>query len=119
MRKARLQKRARLLKAADFNRVFNKSKRSADQYFTVLARPNDKGLPRLGLAISKKRVTLAVTRNRIKRLIRESFRHKQHRLCRADYIVIAGHQCSNTNNGRLFRSLEQHWQKLNKLCAKS
>jgi ribonuclease P protein component len=119
MRRARLQKRARLLKAADFNRVFNKAKRSADQYFTVLARPNDKDLPRLGLAISKKRVTLAVTRNRINRVIRESFRHKQHGLCRADYVVMAGHQCSKTNNRRLFRSLEKHWQKLNKLCAKS
>ena len=57
MRRARLQKRARLLKAAEFNRVFNKARRSADQYFTVLARPNDKDLPRLGLAISKKKST--------------------------------------------------------------
>jgi ribonuclease P protein component len=119
MRRARLHKRAKLLKAAEFNRVFNKAMRSADQYFTVLARPNDKDFPRLGLAISKKRVTLAVTRNRLKRLIRESFRQKQHDLPCADFIVMAGRQCSNTKNRRLFLSLEKHWQKLNKLCAKS
>jgi ribonuclease P protein component len=119
MRRARLQKRARLLKAAEFNRVFDKAVRSTDQYFTVLARPNEKMYPRLGLAISKKRATLAVTRNRLKRLIRESFRQKQHGLFCADYIVMAGQQCSSTNNSRLLRSLEKHWQKLNKLCAKS
>jgi ribonuclease P protein component len=119
MRRARLQKRARLLKASEFNRVFDKAVRSSDQYFTVLARQNDIGYPRLGLAISKKRARLAVTRNRLKRLIRESFRHKQHEICCADYVVLAGHKSSRANNSRLIQSLEQHWQKLNKLCAKS
>ena len=119
MRRARLQKRARLLKAAEFNRVFDKALRTSDQYFTVLARPNDIKYPRLGLAISKKRAKLAVTRNRLKRLIRESFRLKQHDLCCADYIVLAGTRCSKANNQRLLQSLEKHWQKLNKLCAKS
>ncbi len=119
MRRARLQKRARLLKAAEFNRVFSKAARSSDQYFTVLARLNDIAFPRLGLAISKKRARLAVTRNRLKRIIRESFRHKQHELCCADYIVLAGNKSSNANNSRLLQSLEQHWQKLSKICAKS
>ena len=119
MRRARLQKRARLLKASEFNRVFDKAVRSSDQYYTVLARANDIEFPRLGLAISKKRARLAVARNRLKRIIRESFRHKQHGLYRADYIVLAGQKSSNAINSRLIQSLEQHWQKLNKLCAKS
>jgi len=119
MRRARLQKRARLLKATEFKWVFDKAVRSSDQYFTVLARPNENEFPRLGLAISKKRARLAVTRNRLKRLIRESFRHKQHELVCANIIVLAGQHCSNANNSRLLQSLEKHWQKLNKLCAKS
>jgi ribonuclease P protein component len=119
MRRARLQKRARLLKASEFNRVFDKAQRSSDQYFTVLARQNDIEFPRLGLAISKKRAKLAVTRNRLKRIIRESFRQKQHEICCADYIVLAGQKSSSANNSRLIQSLEQHWQKLKKLCAKS
>jgi ribonuclease P protein component len=119
MRRARLQKRARLLKAAEFNRVFDKAMRSGDQYFTVLARPNDLEYPRLGLAISKKKAKLAVTRNRLKRIIRESFRQKQQELCCADYIVLAGNSSGTANNRRLTESLERHWQKLNKLCAKS
>ena len=119
MRRARLQKRARLLKATEFNRVFDKAVRSSDQYYTVLARANDIEFPRLGLAISKKRARLAVTRNRLKRIIRESFRQKQHDIYCADYIVLAGQKSSSANNSRLIQSLEQHWQKLNKLCAKS
>ena len=119
MRRARLQKRARLLKAAEFNRVFDKAVRSSDQYFTVLARPNDIEFPRLGLAISKKRAKFAVSRNRLKRIIRESFRQKQHQLYCADYIVLAGQNSTSANNSRLIKSLEIHWQKLNKLCAKS
>ena len=119
MRRARLQKRARLLKAAEFKRVFDKAVRSSDQYFTVLARPNEFEYPRLGLAISKKKARLAVTRNRLKRIIRESFRQQQHELCCADYIVMAGQKGGSAYNHRLLQSLEKHWQKLKKLCAKS
>jgi ribonuclease P protein component len=119
MRRARLQKRARLLKVAEFNRVFDKALRSSDQYFTVLVRSNDIDFPRLGLAISKKRAKLAVTRNRLKRIIRESFRQKQHEIYCADYVVLAGNKSSSAINGRLIQSLELHWQKLKKLCAKS
>ena len=64
MQRSRLQKQVRLLKAADFDRVFDKSVRSSDRYFTVLARPNELNHPRLGLAISKRRVRLAVGRCR-------------------------------------------------------
>ena len=119
MRRARLQKRARLLNASAFDRVFARAARSSDQYFTVLARQNDLEFPRLGLAISKKRAKLAVTRNRLKRIIRESFRHKQHELYCADFIVLAGPKSAKASNSRLLYSLEHHWQELNKLCAKS
>ena len=119
MRKARLPKRARLSKASEFNRVFDKALRSSDQYFTVLARQNELAYPRLGLAVSKKKAKLAVTRNRLKRIIRESFRHVQHELYRADFIVLAGPYSTTADNRRLNGSLKRHWQKLNKLCAKS
>lgn len=40
----------------------------------ALARPNEFGRHRLGLAIAKKHVPLAVKRNLIKRIVREHFR---------------------------------------------
>lgn len=113
---ARLPKQARLLNAADFNRVFDKSVRSSDQYFTVLVRPNDLNRPRLGMAISKRRVKLAVGRNRLKRLVRENFRLSEYN-CSADYVVMAGKRGAVGTNQELTRSLEKHWGSLKKKCA--
>lgn len=42
--------------------------------------------PRLGLIVSKRLAPNAVTRNTIKRVIREAFRHKQSRLAPRDYV---------------------------------
>ena len=42
--------------------------------FVVLSRENKVGIARVGAAISKKRVPLAVVRNLIKRTVRENFR---------------------------------------------
>jgi len=116
MRRARLQKHAKLLKAAEFDRVFDKSVRSSDRYFTVLARPNEQKHPRLGLAISKRRVRLAVGRNRLKRLVRENFRLTQQDDC-ADYVVMAGPQAARANNRELLSALEKHWKVLKEKCA--
>jgi ribonuclease P protein component len=108
---------ARLLNAADYKRVFDKSVRSSDQFFTVLARPNEMSNARLGTAITKKRVRLAVKRNLLKRIARESFRQTRDKF-NADYIVLAGPQCLNASNQQLFKSLTRHWQSLNKKCEK-
>ena len=125
---ASLPKCAKLLKAADYNHVFDKSVRSSDRYFTVLARPNKLLHARLGMAFSKKRVKLAVARNRLKRISRESFRliqlkqqsgsQQEQEIVNVDYIILAGAQCGKATNQQLFYSLQQHWQQLNKKCAK-
>ncbi len=104
-----------MLKAADYNRVFDKPVRSSDRYFTVLARPDNGMRARLGMAFTKKRVKLAVARNRLKRITRESFRLTQDKYI-ADYVVLAGAQCVKATNQQLFQSLEKHWQQLNKKC---
>lgn len=107
----------RLLKASDYNQVFDKAVRSSDRYFTVLARPNKLQHARLGMAFTKKRVKLAVARNRLKRITRESFRLTQGKFS-ADYVILAGKQCIKASNQQLFYSLQQHWQQLYKKCAK-
>lgn len=114
---ASLPKNAKLLNAADYNHVFDKPVRSSDGYFTVLARPNKLSHARLGMAFSKKRVKLAVARNRLKRISRESFRLTKEKF-NADFVVLAGARCANATNQQLFNSLEQHWQLLNKKCEK-
>ena len=122
---ASLPKHVKLLKAADYNHVFDKPARSSDRYFTVLARPNKLLNARLGLVFSKKRVKRAVARNRLKRISRESFRlvllkqQTDQGEIKADYIVLAGAQCEKASNQQLFHSLEQNWRHLNKKCANS
>ena len=109
----------RLLKSQEYHYVFDQPYKSTDRYLTVLARANARDFARLGLAITKKRVKQAVARNRIKRLIRESFRHHQSYLAGWDCVVLAKSEATQVNNHILQRSLAKHWQHLSHQCKKS
>jgi ribonuclease P protein component len=104
----------RLLDAAAFGRVFKKATRSRDKLFTVLARRNDQDVARLGLAISKKHCRRATARNRIKRIIRESFRQQQPLLSGLDVVVINQPAAADASNDDLRGSLDKHWQRCSK-----
>jgi ribonuclease P protein component len=103
-----------LLDAAAFGRVFKKPRRSRDKWFTVLCRGNEGGVARLGLAVSKKNCRAATGRNRIKRIVRESFRFNQAELAGLDVVVINQPAARNGTNRQIFDSLHGHWQQ----CAK-
>jgi ribonuclease P protein component len=105
-------KRQRLLNGTEFKRVFSKAERSSDRYFTVLMRTSGKAQARLGLAIAKKQVRRAVDRNRIKRIVRESFRHHQQELAAMDIVVLARRDTAAADNATLFNSLKRHWKRL-------
>ena len=66
-------KAQRLLKPGEFARVRKAGKRFYTKNFTLHVLPNGLGATKLGISASV-RVGNAVKRNRIKRLIRESFR---------------------------------------------
>jgi len=66
-------KAAHLRSEADFERVYARKCKAADGVLLVFADRNELGLTRIGLSVSKKHGG-AVTRNRLKRLLRESFR---------------------------------------------
>ena len=107
----RFTKDNRLLDAADFGRVFDAATRSRDTLFTVLCRRNETDTARLGLAISRKRCRRATARNRIKRVVRESFRRQQALLSGLDVVVMNQPAAANANNAELFASLDGHWQR--------
>ena len=78
----------------------------------MLARSNQLDNARLGLAIAKKHVKLAVDRNRIKRVIRESFRYNRQQISGLDLVVLGRAGTASLTNKQLFSSLESHWKRL-------
>lgn len=107
----------RLLKPDEYRRVFSDGRRSADSLFLVLALPNGLSDARLGLAVSKKTSRRAVERNRIKRLIRESFRLHQRSLCGLDLVVVSRSGAAGSDNSVCFDSLRQHWRRVAEKCV--
>ena len=99
--------------------MFAGAERVADRYFTVLAATNGTDAARLGLAISRRAAKRAVDRNRIKRLIRESFRHQRPALPPVDVVVMARPTAPAATSEELARALDTLWQRLVKRCAVS
>ncbi|MEC8833470.1 MAG: ribonuclease P protein component [Pseudomonadota bacterium] len=80
----------RLTEKRHFDRVFRQaSVRRAHPPLRLIAIPNAKTTPRLGIVVGKRALRRAVDRNRLKRAIRESFRNEQHRLPSMDIIIQA------------------------------
>lgn len=102
----------RIAKPGDYRRVFKSSCRSVDDKFLVVAKKNDLGRARLGLAISKKNISTAVSRNKIKRTIRESFRHHKNILKDVDVVVVTNKKQTTINNKKIKESLRVHWKNI-------
>ena len=66
-------KSERILKSEDYASVRLSGVSSYTEHFRVIYMPNDLGITRLGITVSKK-IGNAVKRNRIKRILREFFR---------------------------------------------
>jgi ribonuclease P protein component len=98
----------RLLTRLDYSRVFSGSKRIQNKAFTLLIHYNNSDGCKLGLVISKKVHKTAVQRNRIKRLIRESFR-TNNQLKRADYVVLAKPGSASFSNAELLKHINDLW----------
>jgi len=80
--------------------------------------PSTASQARLGLAVSRKVSKRAVARNRIKRIIRESFRLRA-ALPAVDVLVIARSSAAGAASPALRADLEGAWEKLAALMAKS
>lgn len=102
----------RLLKPAQFRGIFQCPMKTTDGCFTVLCRPSNLATPRLGLAVSKKNARRAVDRNRIKRIVRESFRCNKGDLGGIDYVVLNRKGTDRVDNSIMFDSLNRHWKRL-------
>lgn len=101
----------RLNRPEEFKSVFASKRRSSDKHFLFLAKSNGFGSARLGLAVPKKHIHSAVERNRLKRIIRESFRLKQKKLKGNDIVVVVRNKL-DVKQTNMESILVKHWDKV-------
>ena len=112
MPEAAFGKNRRLLKSSDYTEVFdNNSVRVAHPNLLILSEPNGTETSRLGLVIGKKNVPTAVARNKIKRVVRETFRLTQLPVA-VDLVFLARKDLGKLSSAELATLIQQSWGRL-------
>ena len=103
---------ARLCQPKHYRRVFDRPEyKVSSRAFLVLAAIGATQSSRLGVVVAKKNIRRAVRRNRIKRLVREQFRH--HPFDEAiDLVVLARSSADQMDNLSVWQDLDRVWRAL-------
>ena len=113
-----LPKEARLLKRADFLRVYEHGKRFEGRFMTVFILPAKLEIHRVGITATKKAIGKAHDRNRAKRLLRESFRLSRVELdavaTKYDWVVNARRSILNVKLEKPLAEFRQIAEKVGK-----
>ncbi|MGL4899542.1 MAG: ribonuclease P protein component, partial [Shewanella sp.] len=94
--------------------VFSNPIKASSAEITLLAIPNSEQHPRLGLTVAKRYVKRANQRNRIKRIIRDSFRLQQHNIPHLDIVVLVRNGVMEMENAEINQLIEKLWRKLSR-----
>lgn len=114
-------RKCRLNLAKQYAAVYEAKARKGRGPLTVYAMPNGLTYARLGLAISRK-VGSAVVRTRVKRMLREAFRHEQHGMpsgAKGSYDVVVNARAHDKGTLAEYRewlmgavaALHKEWEK--------
>ena len=118
-RPLRLSEDLRLRSKLQFDAVYAGGRRIDDRFFALRVKANGLPHPRVGLAVAIKTAGNAVKRNRLRRLIRESFRLAQHGLPGVDVVVAAKFPAAQAPVTSLRDSLATLWKRVASTCASS
>ncbi|MDX1901600.1 MAG: ribonuclease P protein component [Gammaproteobacteria bacterium] len=102
----------RLSAKADFKNIFSQPQKTAEKNLLALWKTNTYPLSRIGIVVGKKVSRSAVVRNRIKRVVRESYRLSNVRQHHIDIVVIARHDCGHLNRLELRKEINNLWKRL-------
>ena len=104
----------------NFDRVFSSTTVSEDRFFAVFYMPNKTPRSRVGVSTAKRIVNKATKRNKLKRLIKNSFLSGLKCEGGFDVVVRVKHQASRVADDKiLIESLTSHWQKIMKHSTKT
>jgi len=103
----------RLSRARDIARVFRGGLSISNSYVTIRAhRRGGSSAARLAFAVARKHVASAVLRNRVKRIVRESFRRHAELLRGHDIVVVSRPGLSKAQGQDLRKTIDQQWSRL-------
>jgi ribonuclease P protein component len=106
------QKKDRILKRRDFNKLASRAKRLNGKYLILLYARGEKAHTRLGVTVTK-RVGNAVTRNRLKRCCREYYRLNRNKLTGSwDINIIVKKEASGITSKELFSALQSMFDEI-------
>ena len=112
---AHFTKQQRLLTPAAFREVFDAPERKLHQsHLMAFVRTNTHEQPRVGMAITKRKVPTAVARNLIKRQIREQFRIKSLKLESKDIVFIVKKSIKGLDSKELKNEINNIFKKIEK-----
>ena len=109
----------RLRSKPQFDAIYASGRRIDDRFFGLRVKPNGLGFPRIGLAVAVETAGNAVLRNRLRRLVRESFRLARYDLPAVDIVVAAKFPAAEAPSTTLRASLATLWQRVASTCATS
>jgi ribonuclease P protein component len=95
-------KASRLLGPSQFGKVFQKADYKLSTSTLLMLGSKSTLSPRLGIVVAKKNVKSAVQRNRLKRIIRESFRLRQEDFDTIDLVILVRQGLDKMNNNEIF-----------------
>ena len=96
-----MDSRVTLKKNYEFRRLYHKGKTAVTPYLVVYSQKTGRGVNRVGYTVSTK-LGKAVTRNRVRRRLREVYRLNADKLVRgADMVIVARSACINGDFAKL------------------
>ena len=112
MKNLTFKKSERLRKRSDFTRLKRTGKRLHNKYFIAEYTAGRFERTRIGITVTKK-AGPAVLRNRLKRIIRESFRHnRQYILENVDVNIIVKKEAANISFSTALSSMRKMFKNL-------
>jgi len=112
--RSRYGPRRRLRTAAEFDAVFKRGARLPGRLFLLVVAQNRVRIDRLGLAVSR-RIGGAVSRNRARRLLRESFRRLPASAgAGVDVVVVAHRDLVSCGQAEVDRELRERLRRVSR-----